>query len=85
MRGQDNKRQSFNPSKFANMLDEGIYTTGPKGESLKSERVKLVEWLRKKARRAKPAWTWPTSWTDVVVGVVVNRQRARNVRPRPKG
>ena len=33
----------FNPSKFAEMLDEGIYATGPKGEILKSERVKLVK------------------------------------------
>jgi hypothetical protein len=48
-----NRRQPFNPSKFANMLDEGIYATGPKGESLKSERVKLVKWLRKKGKKSQ--------------------------------
>jgi hypothetical protein len=39
----------FNPSKLAEMLEESNYATGPKGESLKSERAKLVKWLRKKA------------------------------------
>jgi hypothetical protein len=43
----------LNPSKFADMLDEGIYATGPKGESLKRERVRLVKWLRKKGKKSQ--------------------------------
>lgn len=40
----------FNPAKFADMLDKGNYATGPKGDKLKSEREKLVVWLRKKGK-----------------------------------
>jgi hypothetical protein len=43
----------FNPSKFADMLDENFYASDPKGEGLKSERVKLVKWLRKKGKNSQ--------------------------------
>jgi hypothetical protein len=42
------RRQPFNPSKFADMLDENFYATGPKGENLKSERERVVALLSKK-------------------------------------
>src|SRR5450759_3803775 len=44
------QRPSFNPSKVADMLDNGMYATGSKGDELKSEREDLVAWLRKKAK-----------------------------------
>ena len=40
----------FNPSRFADMLDESHYATGPKREELKRERAALVKWLRKKGK-----------------------------------
>ena len=54
-------RSSLNPSRFADMLVEDLYATGPKGEKLKSKRKKLVQWLRKKGKKARPGWTWPKS------------------------
>jgi hypothetical protein len=39
----------FNPSKFADMLDEGAYKSGVEAEEPKNERKKLIKWLRKKA------------------------------------
>ena len=46
-------RPPSNPSKFADMLDKGMYATGSKGEELKSEREDLVAWLRKKGKRSQ--------------------------------
>src|SRR5580692_9419743 len=43
-------RSPFNPSRFADMLDKGLYSTGPKGKELKRERVKLAQGLRKKGK-----------------------------------
>lgn len=42
----------FNPARFADMLEESLYATGPKGEKLKSRREDLVAWLRKKFKNS---------------------------------
>jgi hypothetical protein len=51
---EETDRKLFNPSKFADILDENAYASGAKGKSLTSERVKLVGWLRKKGNKSQP-------------------------------
>ncbi len=43
----------FNPSRFTDMLDENIYASDSKGETLKGEREELVQWLRKKSQKSQ--------------------------------
>jgi hypothetical protein len=43
-------KRFFNPSRFNDTLDEGLYHDGEKGRELKDERQKLVEWLGKKGK-----------------------------------
>jgi hypothetical protein len=45
----------FNPSKFADMLTERFYASGPRGVELKREREKVVALLRKKKGKKSQA------------------------------
>jgi hypothetical protein len=47
-----NRRTSFNPCSFADMLVEGVYAKDEKRQKLKVERQKLVVWLRQKDKKS---------------------------------
>jgi len=46
-----NISKTSNPSRFGDMLAEDLYATGAKGQKLKDQRKKRIEWLRKKGKQ----------------------------------